>query len=79
MSADIVNLRLARKTKLCVEKATEAAANRVRFGRTRAARQAEAVETARAERHLDAHHLGDGDGETQTTEQKSRDEGDGRV
>jgi len=51
--ADIVNLRAARKAKARAEAASDAAANRAAFGRTRARKQADAAERARHERTLD--------------------------
>lgn len=51
--AEIVNLRLARKARDRATAARVAAANRAKFGRTRAEREAEAVERARIDRTLD--------------------------
>ncbi len=53
MSADIVNLRRARKTTARADREAEAAANRVRHGRTKGERAAQALEAGRAERLLD--------------------------
>ena len=53
MSADIVNLRRARKTTARSDREAEAAANRVRHGRTKGERAAQALEAGRAERLLD--------------------------
>ncbi len=50
MSADIVNLRRVRKAKSKAGKVEKAAANRVRFGRTKAERDREALEQARVRR-----------------------------
>jgi Domain of unknown function (DUF4169) len=55
MTADIVNLRRARKAKARADKERVAAQNRRAFGRTRAERTAEAAEHERAERHIDGH------------------------
>lgn len=52
MAADIVNLRQARKARQRQDKEQHAAANRARFGRTKAERQREAAEQERAERAL---------------------------
>ncbi len=56
MTADIVNLRRARKAKARADRERTAAENRRVFGRTRAERTAEAAERERAERHIDGHH-----------------------
>jgi hypothetical protein len=53
--AGIVNLRQARKARARAEKETEAAANRSRFGRTKAERDAEAARRALAEKALEGH------------------------
>ena len=53
MTADIVNLRRARKTKARAEREQQAAENRVRFGRTKAERQAQSITRERERRtHL---------------------------
>ena len=52
MSADIINLKRARKAKQRVEAATRAEHNRAKFGRTKAERQA-----TEAERNLEARRL----------------------
>ena len=51
--AEIINLNKARKAKARVDKSMRAEENRVRFGRTRAQKQAEAAETAKVARLLD--------------------------
>ncbi|HWU96476.1 MAG TPA: DUF4169 family protein [Sphingomonas sp.] len=51
--AEIINLNKARKAKARVDKSMRAEENRVRFGRTRAQKQADAAETANLERLLD--------------------------
>jgi len=51
--AEIINLNKARKAKARVDKTARAEENRVRFGRTKAEKQAEAAKAARAERLLD--------------------------
>lgn len=55
MSAEIVNLRRARKDKLRADREKEAAENRRRFGRTKAEKAAEAAERDRAGRAIDGH------------------------
>lgn len=57
--AEIINLRRARKAKARAVAETQAAANRVAFGRTRAEKQADATARARAERRLDGAALED--------------------
>jgi hypothetical protein len=52
MAADIVNLRQARKAKQRGEKERQAAANRARFGRTKAARCGEEADQQRRETEL---------------------------
>jgi hypothetical protein len=57
VTGEVVNLRRARKAKTRAASATQAAGNRVRFGRTLNERvQADAAATA-AVRHLDGHRL----------------------
>ena len=51
--AEIINLNKARKVRAKADKAIRAQENRVRFGRTRAEKQAEAAEKARIARLLD--------------------------
>ncbi len=51
--AEIVNLNRARKAKARVDAAKQAEANRAKFGRTRAEREAEAAEQARRAALLD--------------------------
>jgi len=55
MSAEIVNLRRARKARIRTEKDAKAAGNRRRHGRTKAEKQAESAERERAERHIESH------------------------
>jgi hypothetical protein len=57
MMAEIVNLRRARKEKARRERQGEAAANRRRFGRTKAERLADADAEARARRLHDGKNL----------------------
>ena len=51
--AEIINLNKARKAKARVDKAARAEENRVRFGRNKAEKQADAVERAKVTRILD--------------------------
>ncbi len=53
MTADIVNLRRFRKAKARAEKDATAAANRVRFGRSKAERLEQDAERGLADRRLD--------------------------
>ncbi|MEJ0013383.1 MAG: DUF4169 family protein [Bauldia sp.] len=53
--ADIVNLRRVRKSKQRDEREKEAAANRTRFGRTRAEKEAEAARRDLADKNIDGH------------------------
>jgi len=55
MMAEIVNLRQARKAKARAEKEAEAAANRAKFGQTKAERSAEEARRKLAEKQLDSH------------------------
>jgi hypothetical protein len=55
MTAEIVNLRRARKAKARTAKEREAEANRIAFGRTRAEKLATDAERVRAERAIDSH------------------------
>ncbi|MEZ5655619.1 MAG: DUF4169 family protein [Sphingobium sp.] len=50
---DVVNLRMARKAKKRSEAEALAATNRALHGRTKAQKQADAAEKARADRTLD--------------------------
>jgi hypothetical protein len=51
--AELVNLNKARKAKAKASKTAEAAANRVKFGRTKAEKLAANAEAERAARKLD--------------------------
>ena len=51
--AEIINLNKARKVKARVDKSARADENRVRFGRTKAEKQADAAETTKVTRLLD--------------------------
>ena len=57
MTADIINLRNARKQKARAERDAAAAANRRAFGRPKAEKQKTAAERAKAERALKGHRL----------------------
>ncbi len=61
MTAEVVNLRRVRKAKQRVARADEAAANRVRHGQSRVAREARTLLLTRADRILDNHRLPGGD------------------
>ncbi len=52
---DIINLRQRRKAKLRTEKGNKAAENRLKHGRTKLEKNAEALKAERAERHIKAH------------------------
>lgn len=53
--ADIVNLNRARKAKARAAKDDLAAQNRIKFGRTKAEKQAESAVKSLTERKLDSH------------------------
>jgi hypothetical protein len=55
MTADIINLRRARKEKMRGEHERAAAANRSAFGRTKAEKEKTAAEHRLADRKIDAH------------------------
>ena len=57
MSADVVNLRRARKAAKLDKAEAQAAANRVRFGLSAAERKRLKAEQGRGVRHLDQHKL----------------------
>lgn len=57
--AEIVNLRMARKARARADAQAAAAENRARFGQTKAAKQVQALDAARAARHLDGAKRGD--------------------
>jgi len=69
MSAEIVNLRRARKDKARAQKAEQAAESRARSGRTKAERQKEASDKARIARELDGAKL-PGNADTRTRHDK---------
>lgn len=53
MMGDLINLNRARKAKAKAEHTATADANRVKFGRTKAERQADATDHARRDARLD--------------------------
>jgi hypothetical protein len=55
MSAEIINLRQARKQRARDEKVARGAENRARFGRSKVEREREEQTHARAEQALDSH------------------------
>jgi hypothetical protein len=57
--AEIINLRRARKGKVREEAEAKAVENRARFGKTKAERMKESIETERAAKTLDGHKRGD--------------------
>jgi len=57
MSADIINLRRARKAKTRNEREKDAEQNRVRFGRSSADKRKDTDERDRAIAHIDQHRL----------------------
>ncbi len=61
--AEIVNLRRARKEKARAKKDAQAAGNRTRFGRTKAAKREVEAEQTRAETALDGKKLEDDPGQ----------------
>ncbi len=58
MTADIVNLRQARKAKKRAVREEQAAENRIKFGQTKEQRQKQRAETDMSARHLDGHRRG---------------------
>jgi hypothetical protein len=64
---EIVNLRLARKTRERSRKEAQAEQNRTTFGRTKADRRLAELERARAERELDGRRLPPDPGSLQPT------------
>ncbi|HVZ13386.1 MAG TPA: DUF4169 family protein [Bauldia sp.] len=59
--AEIINLRRARKAHRRTEAAGKAEANRAKFGRTRAEKEAETKRAEQMRRALDAHRRDDAD------------------
>jgi hypothetical protein len=58
---DVFNLRKARKSAERSQQQQAAAANRIKFGRSKAERNIEAARTAKSRRHLDQHRVDTGD------------------
>ena len=52
---ELVNLRTVRKRRVRAEQAADAEQNRLLFGRTKAEKQRQQTEKARAEKHIDGH------------------------
>lgn len=67
MSAEIINFRQERRRRQREARAAEAAENRVRFGRTRAEREMDALREAQSRRNLDG-HLREADAKTAPAE-----------
>lgn len=57
MSAELINLNRARKAKAKRDQTTEAEANRVKFGRTKAEKLKAKAEAEKAARHIDGHKI----------------------
>ena len=55
MTAKIINLRQVRKRRAREAEATDAAENRIRFGRTRAERERDKLNDTRSRQNLDGH------------------------
>ena len=64
MPADLINLNRARKQKAKRERVAEAAANRAKFGRTKAEKLKQKAESDPAERSIEAHRRDSPDDET---------------
>lgn len=64
MSAEIVNLRQARKRKARSDREARAEDNRVKFGRTKAEKQASKQERAVLEKTVDGHRLSTSEAKT---------------
>ena len=63
MTANIINLRKARKAKARSDKESQAEVNRAKFGRTKAERQKSEADAALKGRRLEQHKRETGDGE----------------
>ncbi|MGJ8562042.1 MAG: DUF4169 family protein [Alphaproteobacteria bacterium] len=55
MSGNTINFRTAKKRVKATRKDAQAAENRVKFGRTKAQKQADETASAKAKRHVDGH------------------------
>lgn len=58
MSADLINLRLARKARVRAGKEVLATENRTKYGRTKAERKNAAAKAELERRRLDGHSIG---------------------
>lgn len=56
MTAEIINLRQARKRRARAAAAAQAAEKRIRFGRTRGEREQDELSEAKTRRLIDGHH-----------------------
>jgi hypothetical protein len=61
MTGEIINLRQRRKQRARDERADEAAANRLQFGRTKDEKERARREAERAARNHDGHHIAERD------------------
>lgn len=59
--ADVINLRRARKNKARATKATHAATNRAKFGRTKAEKEREELQSLLDNERLEGHRIPDRD------------------
>lgn len=66
MTAEIINLAAVRKRRQRDEKRAKAAGNRVKFGRTKAAKKKQERERATLDRTLDGKQLNHGDDGSKT-------------
>lgn len=57
MTADIINLRQARKARRRAAKETEAAENRIRYGQSKSDKASATAETEKNARSLEGHRL----------------------
>jgi Domain of unknown function (DUF4169) len=55
--AEVINLRVVRKSKLRIDKETVAVQNRAKFGRTKAVKSLEASQAKLSDDRLDGHKL----------------------
>ena len=64
MSAEIINLRRARKAKARADAQTSAAQNRAKHGVSKAERETTKRKKSQERSRLEAHRIGDSEGET---------------
>ncbi len=64
MSAEIINLRRARKAKARADAQTSAAQNRAKNGVSKAERETTKRKKSQEQSRLEAHRIGDSEGET---------------